>query len=113
MRSTFEFCLPTVGKAVPDGPDWLHEMKYDGYRIMLVRHGKTVRLYSRGGRDWSKRFPWIVQAALSNRQTKFVIDGEAVLLGVDGVSDFNGLQSGKRNGEVIARCAPARGWQAR
>ena len=100
MRRTFEFCLPTTSKAVPDGSDWFHEVKYDGYRMMLERDGKTVRLISRGGHDWSKRFPWIVQAALSNRQSRFVIDGEAVLLGVDGVSDLNGLHSGKYNGEV-------------
>jgi ATP-dependent DNA ligase len=89
-----------MGKAVPDGPDWLHEIKYDGYRMMLERDGKTVRLLSRGGRDWSKRFPWILQSALSNRQTRFVIDGEAVLLGVDGISDFNDLHSGKYDDEV-------------
>ena len=51
MRSTFEFSLPTMGKAVPAGSDWLHEVKYDGYRMMLVRDGKTVRLFTRGGYD--------------------------------------------------------------
>jgi len=100
MRRAFEFCLPTVSKAVPDGPDWLHEIKYDGYRMMLVREGKSVRLFTRGGYDWSKRYPWIVQAALSNRQSQLVIDGEAVLLGIDGVSDFNGLHSRKYDDEV-------------
>lgn len=40
---------------------------------------------------WTKRYPWIAEAALKNRQKHFVIDGEAVILGVDGVSDFNGL----------------------
>jgi ATP-dependent DNA ligase len=41
----------------------------------------------------TKRYPWIVEAALKNRQKQFVIDGEAVILGVDGVSDFNALHS--------------------
>lgn len=90
-----------MGKTVPDGPDWLHEVKYDGYRMMLVREGKTVRLFTRGGYDWAKRYPWIVQSALSHRQTRFVIDGEAVLLGVDGVSDFNGLHSRQHDDEVL------------
>jgi len=56
-----------------------------------------VRLITRGGYDCTKRFPWIVEAALKNRQKHFVIDGEAVILGGDGYSDFNALHSGKHN----------------
>jgi len=63
-------------------------------------NGDRVRLITRGGYDWTKRFPWIVEAALKNRQKHFVIDGEAVILGVDGYSDFNALHSGKHNEEV-------------
>jgi bifunctional non-homologous end joining protein LigD len=50
--------------------------------------------------DWTRRFPWIVEAALRNRQKRFVIDGEAVILGVNGISDFNALHAGKSNHEV-------------
>ncbi len=39
MRSTFDFCLPTKATSVPAGPDWLHEVKYDGYRLRLEREG--------------------------------------------------------------------------
>jgi bifunctional non-homologous end joining protein LigD len=85
---------------VPDRPDWLHEVKYDGYRLRVERDGVRVRLITRGGYDWTKRYPWIVEAALKNRQKRFVIDGEAVILGVDGVSDFNALHSGRHNEEV-------------
>jgi bifunctional non-homologous end joining protein LigD len=59
-----------------------------------------VRLITRNGHDWTKRYPWIVEAALKNRQKQFVIDGEAVILGVDGISDFNALHAGKRNQEL-------------
>jgi len=59
-----------------------------------------VRLITRGGYDWTKRYPWIVQAALKNRHKQFVIDGEAVILGVDGHSDFNALHAGRHNDEV-------------
>jgi bifunctional non-homologous end joining protein LigD len=59
-----------------------------------------VRLITRGGYDWTKRYPWIVESALKNRYKQFVIDGEAVILGVDGISDFNALHSGKHNNEV-------------
>ena len=59
-----------------------------------------MRLITRNGHDWSHRFPWIVESALKNRQKHFVIDGEAVVLGVDGVSDFNALHSRQHDEEV-------------
>jgi hypothetical protein len=68
---------------------------HDGYR-----DGKSVRLWTRNGHDWSDRFPLISEAALRNRNSSFVLDGEAVLLGVDGRSDFNGLHSRKHDDEV-------------
>ncbi len=100
MRSTFDFCLSTKSTTVPSGPDWLHEIKYDGYRLRLERDGDRVRLVTRGGYDWSKRYPWIVEAALKNRRQQFVVDGEAVVLGVDGIADFNVLRSRKHDDEV-------------
>jgi bifunctional non-homologous end joining protein LigD len=96
----FEFCLPTTGKIVPAGADWFHEVKYDGYRLRIERDGTAVRLITKGGYDWTNRYPWIVEAALKNRRQHFVIDGEAVILGVDGISDFNALHSRKHNEEV-------------
>lgn len=96
----FEFCLPTTGKTVPAGATWFHEIKYDGYRLRVEREGSDVRLITRGGHDWTGRFPWIAEAALKNRRKQFVVDGEAVILGVDGVSDFNALHAGKNNGDV-------------
>ena len=59
-----------------------------------------LRLLSRNGYDWTGRYPWIVEAALKNRQKHFVIDGEAVVLGVDGVPDFNALHSRRQDAEV-------------
>jgi len=100
MFSTFAFCLHTRGIKVPDRPEWIHEVKYDGYRLRVERDGDRARLITRGGYNWAKRYPWIVEAALKNRHKQFVIDGEAVILGVDGISDFNALHSGKSNHEV-------------
>jgi bifunctional non-homologous end joining protein LigD len=100
MNKAFEFCIPTRGTKVPAGPDWIHEIKYDGYRLRVERNGDRVRLITRNGYDWTKRYPWIVESALKNRQKQFVIDCEAVILGVDGVSDFDALHSGRRNEEV-------------
>src|SRR6476659_10756290 len=107
-----EFCLPTSGKAVPSGPDWIHEINYDGYRLRVERHGDRVKLTSRGGMDWTRRFPWIVETARKIRKTQFIIDGEAVLLGVDGISDFNGLHSGEHNAGA-ALCLRHAGWRRR
>jgi bifunctional non-homologous end joining protein LigD len=87
-----------VGTKVPATPDWLHEIKFDGYRLRLERNGDRVRLITKD--DWTKRYPWIVEAASKNRMKQFAIDGEAVILGVDGYSDFNALHSGKHNDEV-------------
>ena len=59
-----------------------------------------MRLITRGGHNWASRYPWIVEAARKIRQKRFVLDGEAVVLGVDGVSDFNALHSRKHDDEV-------------
>jgi bifunctional non-homologous end joining protein LigD len=96
----YQPCIPTRGTKVPVGPDWIHEIKHDGYRLIVQREGKRVRLFTRNGHDWTDHYPLIVEAALKNRSNSFVIDGEAVLLGVDGVSDFNGLHSRRHNDEV-------------
>jgi ATP-dependent DNA ligase len=99
-KRLFEPCIPTRGTAVPAGPDWIHEIKHDGYRLIVQRDGKRVRLFIRNGHDWTDRYPLIVEAALRNRATSFVIDGEAVLLGVDGISDFDGLHTRRHDDEV-------------
>jgi bifunctional non-homologous end joining protein LigD len=56
MRKTaFLPCIPTRGNKVPDRPEWIHEVKHDGYRLIVQRDGKTVRLWTRNGYDWSAR----------------------------------------------------------
>jgi bifunctional non-homologous end joining protein LigD len=87
-------------RVVPDGPEWLHEIKHDGFRLRVERDGDRVRLFTRGGYDWTKKYRSIIEAALKNRRWQFVIDGEAVVLRVDGISDFNALNSVKHNDEV-------------
>jgi hypothetical protein len=93
-------CIPTKAAKVPDRPGWIHEIKHDGYQLIIQRDGKRVRLFTRNGHDWSERYPLITEAALRNRNSLFVIDGEAVLLGVDGRSDFDGLHSRRHDHEI-------------
>ena len=68
--------------------------------MLVIRENERLRLLSRNGTDWTRRYPWIADTALKNRQKHFVIDGEAVVLGVDGISDFNALHSRKHDHEV-------------
>jgi bifunctional non-homologous end joining protein LigD len=106
----YAFSLPTKAAKVPAGSGWLHEIKYDGYRMMVIRERDRVRLISWGGEDWAEDFPLIVAAALKLRQQHFVIDSEAVVLDNDGVSDFDALRSGKHNAQaqlVPSTCLPA------
>lgn len=100
MPKHIEFCVPTAKKIVPSGPDWFHEVKYDGYRGRLERDGKNVRLCSKSGLDWTWRFPWIAETALKIRKPRFVIDGEICVLDVRGVSDFDALHSNRHNEEA-------------
>jgi bifunctional non-homologous end joining protein LigD len=96
----YQPCIPIRGTKVPSGRDWLHEVKHDGFRLIVQRDGDRVRLFTRNGHDWSDRYPWIVDAASRLRQKQFVIDGEAVILGVDGISDFAALYSRRQDEEV-------------
>jgi len=72
--------------------------------IRLERDGKRVRLITRGGYNWTDRYPWIVEAARKVRQKRFVLDGEAVVLGVDRISDFDTLHS-RHHDEEVQLCA--------
>jgi bifunctional non-homologous end joining protein LigD len=86
--------LPTPSKRVPVGSHWIHEIKHDGYRVMVRRDGARIRLFTRNGADWSHRFPRIVEAVGRLSVRSATIDGEAVVCGDDDVSDFARLHSG-------------------
>jgi ATP-dependent DNA ligase len=99
-KRPYEPCIPTRGTKVPAHPDWIHEVKQDGFRLIVARDADRVRLFTRNGHDWTDRYPLIVEAAHRIRAKHFVLDGEAVLLGVDGISDFDGLMSRQSDDEV-------------
>lgn len=83
--------LCTEAEAAPEGGDWVHEMKYDGYRIQAAVSGETVRLYSREGLDWTRRFPVLRDALATLDLDGASIDGEAVVFDEKGLTDFPAL----------------------
>jgi bifunctional non-homologous end joining protein LigD len=84
-------CIPTRALKPPAGPEWVHEIKHDGYRLQVRRDGDVVRLFTRKGYDWSDRYPAIVLTAMKLRAQSFTVDGEACVCGPDGVAVFDAL----------------------
>lgn len=85
--------LLTLAAEVPDGPDWIHEIKYDGYRTCLVVDGADNRAYTRNGYDWTDRYRPIVEAAGTLNCETAVIDGEMIVQDETGRSDFNAFRA--------------------
>jgi bifunctional non-homologous end joining protein LigD len=77
----------------PRGPEWLHELKHDGYRLLALKRGTEVRLWSRQVRDFTEHFVHIAAAIRALPVSSAFVDGEAVILRPDGHCDFNGLRS--------------------
>jgi bifunctional non-homologous end joining protein LigD len=88
-----EPCLPTNAHAVPTGPQWAYEIKHDGYRFICRRDGDSVRVFSRRGNDHTDRAPGIAEALMALKVRSVTIDGEGVVCGPDGVTDFNRLRA--------------------
>ncbi len=92
MPARIEPCLALLKPAPPKGPDWLFELKWDGYRLAVHIEPKRVRIITRGGHDWTHRFPGIAEAAKTLGVSTAILDGEAVVLDEEGRSDFGALQ---------------------
>jgi bifunctional non-homologous end joining protein LigD len=70
LNSPYDPCIPTKATKVPDRPEWIHQIKHDGYRLIVQRDGRRVRLFTRNGNDWSGRFPLITEAALRSETVR-------------------------------------------
>ena len=94
--------LASLVAAAPEGDDWLHEVKFDGFRMGLTIEAGRVRLTSRNGLDWSVRFPTLIEAAASLPLSSALLDGEVALLLRDGRTSFQALQNtGRGQGELV------------
>jgi bifunctional non-homologous end joining protein LigD len=91
-------CCPILVERPPGGPSWLHEIKHDGYRVCAVVDAGTARLLTRRGHDWSDRMPNIAAALAALKVRSAVIDGEAVMTGEDGLTDFFTLHAALARG---------------
>jgi bifunctional non-homologous end joining protein LigD len=97
-------CNPSLVTRPPAGPDWLHEVKHDGFRILARKQGERVTLWTRRGADYTDKFPGIAEAIRSLRADEAVIDGEAVVFRPGGSSDFRALLT-KRGAEQASYVA--------
>jgi bifunctional non-homologous end joining protein LigD len=89
-------CLPSPASKPPSGPNWIHELKHDGFCMIARRDGNGVRLFTRNANDWSTRFPPITDAVARLKARSCLIDGEVVILNTDGLAVFDLLRQGPR-----------------
>jgi bifunctional non-homologous end joining protein LigD len=92
--------LATLAAKVPAGERWQYEIKHDGYRVQAHVSAGQVRLYTRGGFDWTDRMPFIAVAISALRCQSAILDGEAVIEDEADVSDFFALHRALRGGRA-------------
>jgi bifunctional non-homologous end joining protein LigD len=86
-----EPCKPTLRPKLPEGANWIYEIKFDGYRAQLHKRGNNVKIYTSSGLDWSDKFATLCDAARGLSASDLVIDGEIVAPNDRGVPDFHAL----------------------
>lgn len=102
MPERIEPCLAKLVAKPPQGDEWSYELKWDGYRLAVHVEPGRVRILTRGGHDWTHRFPGIGVEARGFAPSTMILDGEAVVLDEQGRSDFGRLQNslGGRGGKL-------------
>ncbi|MEX2118960.1 MAG: DNA ligase D [Pirellulales bacterium] len=98
LPETISVQLARLTKHPPDTDLWLHEIKFDGYRLICTRDGEQTRFITRGQQDWTHRFGALVTAVERLNARQAVLDGEVVALLPNGVSSFQALQTAFRDG---------------
>jgi len=95
-----EPCIPTRAPKPPAGPQWIHEIKHDGYRLIVCRRGDRVRLFTRRGYDWTDRYS-LIAAAADALPCNATIDGEVVVCNGSGVADFERVHRRQVDGRAF------------
>lgn len=90
--------LATLVDSVPEGRQWLHEIKFDGYRALIAAKGKNVRVFTRSGLDWSEKFSPLIRHFASLDLPSCLIDGEITASDSEGNPDFSRLQAVLKRG---------------
>ncbi len=93
-----EPCLATLSTKAPDSGDWVHEIKFDGYRMQARIGDGAVTLKTRTGLDWTAKFPAVAAACAALSGHDAILDGEIVSIDDNGVSNFSALQDDLKNG---------------
>ncbi|MET3973058.1 MULTISPECIES: non-homologous end-joining DNA ligase [Bradyrhizobium] len=78
---------------VPSGERWIHEIKFDGYRVQVHLANEATRVFTRRGHDWTRRFKKVADDAWHIKASSAIIDGEIVVPAADGSTDFSVLQN--------------------
>ena len=88
-----EPALATSVEKVPSGSRWIHEIKFDGYRVQVHLANEAVKIFTRRGHDWTNRFKKVAHDAWLIKASCAVVDGEVVVPAADGTTDFSVLQN--------------------
>lgn len=91
--TTIPVQLAQLVDEAPEGPEWIHEQKFDGYRILADKHGDRVTLLSRRMNDWTSQFPTVVAAVKKLPCERALLDGEVAAVMPDGRTSFQALQN--------------------
>ena len=104
-RAMPDFVSPQLATLVdepPEGEEWLHELKFDGYRMLCHLSCGEVRFWSRNQKDWTEKFPNVVKAVQTFPATTAILDGEIVIVDKAGRSSFQDLQQSMRKSGTAA-----------
>lgn len=85
--------LATLADEPPAGDDWLHEIKYDGYRTQIIVDGGEIRAFTRNGHDWTDRYRPVLRAAGDIKCSSVILDGEMIVQDEQGRSDYGAFKS--------------------
>ncbi|QKC98281.1 ATP-dependent DNA ligase [Mesorhizobium sp. NZP2298] len=92
---------PELYDTPPEGDDWIHEIKFDGYRTQVIKDEDGIRMLTKNGFDWTARYRYLAEEAAAIKAETFIFEGETIMINEAGLSDFHALQG------IIGRRRPS------